>query len=439
MDINKLTFQFHAFEEKEIHREDIKLWDIVRFDVFYLLFYSSKSVAKKQKVRSCKNVLLHLFYFCLFLYSLRKSYDFLFFSCSRFQNKEHKQYDPNILDIYEILKNDALCIDSYFSEFSYQHPVVFDYFLRFRYKFYLRKYIKKTSNKFPLYILDSIQKEFGVVIEENFVHNLLAKFELEREHYFKLFKYLKPEVIFLVQNGIQKGMFMAAKECNIPMVELQHGLVDYSHLAYSYPKAINIEKLILPSYFFAYSEFWKKRINYPVKEVIVMGNTEASKIVESKVKLYDVCVVCADVYMSELFLFIDELIDCGYTGKVCLKLHPNQFGEVDFIRNKYQIYSNIYVIYTEVSMKTIISQSYSMLAIQSTSVYEALDAGLNVFILKKLDYHIHDDIFDYMGVHLIVCAKGFIDFYVSDSECNVQHKFFKPFDYLKFQSFISKV
>lgn len=439
MNINEFTDKFHLFEKKEIRSEDTELWDVVRFDISCTLFYPLASILKKRKRRLYKDVFLQFFRFFVFLFSMRKSYDFLFFSCSRFQNEEHKQYDPNILDIYEVLKNNSLCIDSYFSENHYQYPVVFDYFLRFKRRFCIGKYREETIGKFPSYILESIQKEFGIKIEDDVVHNLLTNFELEKDHYSKLFKCLKPKVIFLVQNGIQKGLFMAAKECNIPLVELQHGLVDASHLAYSYSSGIDVEKLILPSYFFVYSEFWKNRINYPIKEVVVMGNTGASKIVESVVKLYDVCVVCADVYMNEFFLFIDELIDCGYKGKICLKLHPNQFGEVDFIRHKYQIYSNINVVYTEVSMKTIISQSYSMLAIQSTSVYEALDAGVNVFIFKRLDYHIHNDILDYKGGHLVACVKDFLNSHESDSVRCAQNSFFEPFDYLKFQSFISKI
>ena len=388
-----------------------------------------------QKAISSKGIFHHLVLLFRFLKALMKSYDYIIFSCSRFRNEDGCQYDPNILDIYPKVKQSALCIDSYFSTGSYEYPVIFDYPLKIRGKFLSRCKLKIS---FPDYILKGLEAEFGQKIDADYIHFLLMRFQNDKAHYIRLFRWFKPKAVFLVQNGVQKGLFAAARQCQITVVELQHGLVDFSHLVYSYPKGIDTEYLSLPSYFFVYSEFWKNRIHYPVKEIVIAGNTMAARV-ETSPKIYDLAIIAADIYMSELFVFLDELLDGNYEGKVCLKLHPNQLDEVDFIREKYKYCPNIEIIYTEISVKKIIAQSKAVLVVQSTCVYEALDAGVKVYILKKLDYMIHQDVFDHPLICLINSADDYLLGKDGIEKNGNQIKFFEPFDNLKVDLFFHDV
>lgn len=434
MDINNFAQKFLNFEKNFIQSEDWWMWDIVRFEVSCVLFYPSKKPIPQQTTPS-KSIFHHLILLFRFLKVFMKSYDFIIFSCSRFQNEDGCQYDPNILDIYPKVRKSALCIDSFFSTGNYEYPVVFDYVLKIRNK-YLSRYKCKIS--FPDYILKGLEAEFGQKIEADYIESLLMRFQSDKAHYIRLFRWLKPQVVFLVQNGVQKGLFAAARQCQIPVVELQHGLVDFSHLVYSYPKGIDTEYLSLPSYFFVYSEFWKNRINFPVKEIVVTGNTMAAQV-ETSPKIYDLTIIATDIYMSELFVFLDGLFDRKYDGKICLKLHPNQLEEVDFIREKYKHCPNVEIIYTEIPVKKIIAQSWAVLVVQSTCVYEALDAGVKVYILKKLDYMIHQDVFD----HPLICLINSADDYFSNrdkaGEGMIQEKFFEPFDSFKVDLFFRNV
>ncbi|MCC8172045.1 MAG: hypothetical protein LIP00_09745 [Parabacteroides sp.] len=348
------------------------------------------------------------------------------------------QYDPNIEDVYRLIKGRKLCFETYFTTNRYEFPVVFDFGLLLKHKLLHARYAKKYEKRFPAYLLHRLEAEFGKSIEPAFITNLVVRYEIEKKHYTALFRRLRPRAIFLVQNGIQKGMLAAARDCGIPVIELQHGLVDFSHLAYSYPQDIDTSKLILPAYFFVYSQFWKNRIHYPVKEIVVTGNTEAATIGKAR-PVYDLTIIAADIYMAELFLFTDGLLSEGYTGKICLKLHPNQGGEIDFIRNKYKAYPEVTIIYTETSMKKVLAQSRAVLAIQSTSIYEALDAGVPVYILTKLDYKIHEDIFEHPSVCLVNSPSEFTGKLQTCRPDAAHGRFFEPFDAEKTRSFLEHV
>lgn len=437
MDINKFTRKFHEFEKKRVRQEDWEIWDVVRFEVSYALFYPAP-VSHIKKGWSVNTLMYHACFLFRYLITWFRRPGFILFSSSRFQEKGQLQYDPNIEDIYRLIEGRPVCFETFFSTNRYRLPVVFDYALRVKHKLRYAQYKAKYTDRFPSYLFTSIETEFGKKIDSDFIAGLIARFEIEKQHYTNMFRRIRPRAVFLIQNGIQKGMLAAARDCGIPVIELQHGLVDFSHLAYSYPHGIDTSKLILPAYFFVYSQFWKNRIYYPVKEIVVTGNT-ASSVIEKAHPVYNLTIIAADIYMAELFLFIDGLLGAGYKGKICLKLHPNQEGETGFIRNKYRSYPEVEIIYTETSMKKVIAQSRAVLAIQSTSIYEALDAGVPVYILTKLDYKIHEDIFGHPSVCLVNSPSEFLGKQPTFRHEAGYARFFEPFDAEKTRSFLEHV
>lgn len=438
--IDELTHKFHSFELESVRQEDWELWEAVRFDVYYRI-QGAMLNADSPPLACNKNKEIHSFWQKIwqglsFVKACMARKQVLFFAASRFLNIQGEQYDPNITDVYALVKNDALIIDSYISSKPYEYDVVINRILSIIYRIYSHF---PFSVKFPDSLIIEVNRHFDVIIEPRFYNQLICRYLSEKYFYTILLKLLRPKVIFITQNGIQKGLFAVAKYLGIPVVEFQHGIIYFSHLAYSYPQGLDSDLLNLPTYFFAFSEFWKKKIEscFPVEEICVSGNTKANEIYIGE-KKYDLTFICTTAYMKRFLQIVSELRECGYAGKICLKLHPQQQNEVDHLRAITSSDKDIEVIYTEFSIKEIIGHSANIFAIQSTSVYEALDARKPVFLLKEMSYMVHQDVFAHPLVTLIEDMNDLKKCLQSEDSYNdmTDLRFFEPFHKERVLSFL---
>lgn len=455
MDIVKFTNKFHQIEIENNffalkNSEGLLFWDVIRSDLFELLYselVEKKTLNVSARKKSIFSTISSIFFHLIDIFSFQikiifKRYNYICYVCSRNKIDKNTYIDIASADVLNIIKNESLIIESFYQpnsiskEYKYYNSGLL--FAKIK-----ERIIKRTNNINDLAYLNLVsilKKEFNV---NNFnpiilINTLIANFYIEYKYYLKLIKKVNPNAIFVVQNGIQKGMFAAAKKFNIPLIELQHGFIGYVHSAYSYPKAIkNGEIKTLPEYFLSFSDFWTKDFNYPVKKIVEIGNTIYSNKISKNKIIYELTIIFADVYTSILINFVDDLILNKFNHKICLKLHPNQYNDVEYIRKKYSKYSNIDIIYIEKQISEVLSISSAIMVIQSTCAYEALNNGIKVFILKKMDYGTHQNIFNDPNVVLIDSCNQIIQ-EMKKPTINDYNKvnYFKKFEIKKFTNFI---
>lgn len=429
--IKALTEQFHKFEIKHIKSEDWEVWDSVRFNVYYQIqdtlfggsFVTGKSDRKKRNYSKILNDIFNLILHCV-----RNRKKNLIFAASRFKDEKGRNYDPNIIDVYELIKNDCLILDSVDVKGKNRYITIPNRGIGI-----FKKYYEKCHKlSLPNYINEAIYEEFGIKIPDTLIKFSLTEYYSQKSFYSFLFRLLKPKKIFITQNGIQKGLFRAARDLKIDIIELQHGIIYFSHLAYSYPKSVNRTKLALPNYFFVYSKFWKDKIDayFPVDNIVISGNTIANEVKYYPIR-YDITFICTSAYTNIFLEIIKGLRESGYRNNICLKLHPQQFNEIESIKRELEDYSNVDVVFVEVSMKDIIGMSNSLLTIQSTSAYEVLDAGKRLFIWQAMSYENHSDIFTHPLVKLIDNTEKLLNCLNNPELCvddtTPPMRFFEPF------------
>ncbi|MNT17733.1 hypothetical protein D3C72_1529060 [compost metagenome] len=212
------------------------------------------------------------------------------------------------------------------------------------------------------------------------------------------------------------------------------------HPAYSYPDTIQSGELkTFPNTFFSFSDFWTGNLNYPVKNIIPMGNNFYAKRTVNESKEYDLTIIFANIYSNDLLYFIDSLLKDDYKGTICIKLHPNQFEEFNIITSLYEAYDTIEVIASQRSMGEILSVSRAIFAIQSTAVYEALHYKVKVYLYKIKDYLTHQDVIDNPNVYLVENAVDVSELdkndFIDSEECIM----FEPFKEGMFNDFIKKM
>lgn len=458
MDIIAFTNKFHEIEINHGFYEmtdnnNLAYWDIVRPDIFNTIYHdlaqfkvSNTKDRKNNLIRATTKIISYLIGYIRYNLKLNfTKFNFIFFVASRNIHESGKAIDLISEDYLRCIGNESLLIESV-SEMVKNNVfnTTIDYNLHFKEK--IRSLFRKLTNNSKKSenhkVANILHEHFQVNINlDNEISKIIESHNTLVRHYTKLFKKTKPKAVFVVQNGIRKAIFQSANNLNITTIELQHGYIGYVHPSYSYPRSIKSGELItLPTHFFTFSEFWTEKINFPVRQIIPMGNSINSKEYTPVQREYDLTFIFAHIYTTIFESVIDDLLEKKYTGKICIKLHPNQANERVPLMEKYKKIKDIEIVYNEFTMREILLKSKCVLGVQSTSIYEALYFGsILVLILRNSNYKLHEDIFHHENVHLVDNADdiiGNVDLVVKSTK---GFPIFQPFNNQSFNSFISSL
>lgn len=442
---------FFEFEEKynlfSRQTNDLYYWDLVRFELFYHLLWNHESNVKKIKLNVSVNQIFKeiksFFNFVLF-----KKSDFLFFTTSRNKIGNDAFFDQNLGDILNSISGNYYAFESYERDRSkwYYENTLFNPINIF--KRITRLFYRQNEDYSDLISL--INNEFSNASFSNQdINRLVSDFKIERAFYTILLSLKKTKVIFITQNGIQKGLFAAGKKKSIPIIEVQHGIIDEAHLAYNYSKKIDYKdnQLYLPTYFFTFSDFWAKNLYLPVNDIISMGNSyffyaqNNNLIKEQNKNINGLLVASSDIFGENLKEIVIDFATKNKNIPIYFKLHPNQFLEKQYYIEKFSKFENVAVYTNEKSVYELLEMSKAVLVIQSTALYEAYHLKKTGFIYKKQTYRRHHHVFDLPNINLINNANEIIEafnkeFVVDDMNENL---FFKTFDSNKFDQFMNRL
>lgn len=408
----RLSDRFIEFEKKNnlfnlTDNNGIYIWDIIRFELYVNLMWDFKKgpIIKKNYKKIFQRLSIQITDLLTFQFRGGK-YDNFFYLCSR-NEKQGLLFDQNAFSTLEqfdqsktlkfetwVMKKEKLL----FKDSFYHYPQLF-----------YRKIFKSNSKFDYSLVINKIIEEFGICpLNEMQLKMIVHDFYSDASFFKKLFIEKGIKNIFVTQNGIQKGLFFAAAGLNIPTFEFQHGIVDHGHLAYSYPDIkFKRQQVYLPDVIFSFSSYWFSDLDIPFVKIYPLGNDFFSKEVTKLGDNTAITVISADVFGMELQEFLLENINLPILRdtKIYFKLHPNQFGSKEHFENIFKPYPNIEVIAKEYSIQRLLEKTRILITIQSTAVYEALQAGRKVILLKRSTYERHQDIFDNSNVHLVSNAN----------------------------------
>ena len=407
--------RFLSFEEKNAlfdikDKNEVYVWDIVRFYIYIDLLWGNKSSMVK-RVPFYKRFFRLLRVLACYVRSMFVRGDYLFFLASR--NRVGNTFiDKNAYNVLQNLpSNKIVAIESYEESLNYIKEQEYKLILPlFPFHFISKFWVNRKFDFTP--IISKVKAEFPesrIDIEYlNFLYNL---FYVQRSIYKFLLRRWKIRQAFLTQNEIQKALIAACNDLNIPIYEFQHGIVDKGHLAYSYPN-INLANVYLPNKIMSFSDFWFKDCFIPKCEVIPMGNDYFLPVQNENTFLKrkgKILVVSADVFGRELAEFVQECAETDFfkSYEFYFKLHPNQFDEYDYYLNLFKGNNHITVLRNEKDIPTLVSETEVMLTIQSTALYEGLQKGIIACILKRSSYMRQAHVFNLPNVFLIDSVSDF--------------------------------
>lgn len=437
--------RFHEFEENNNlfdirDNNGVYVWDIIRYKVYSSsMNYSGLIETKTRQKWNARfysllryiwhmiRALCHLF---LIIIYRNRHYDYVCYSCGRKKQGE-KYVDQHIIDPMNLLgQNHCLVIESfgqrkkmvYNTDIIYSFPKIFTSFSRVYFDF--SQILEKIYSDIP-----------ECIISEQELLTEYRRFYVERSFYRWFLHGIKPKALLLVQNGILKGLLAACKDLSIPVCEFQHGQINKQHPNYSYPNIELENKIYHPQILFTYSKHWCHDMNVPkFVKVVSVGNNY--NYIDSKCNK-----------LSKTIIVISNNLDGGYFCefvreclsdrdlielKFIFKLHPNQFSEYNYYKKQFNENERVEIISDQKSVPQLLEQCSTMMLVQSTAAYEALQSGLRVCVFKIESgptYRAISDIFDHKNVYLISTMADFkraLSLPIED--CKDEEKLFMTFD-----------
>ena len=437
----------HGFFEFE-NDDGIKYWDIVRHDVFYAIYYEITGMdlplieEKKHstilnywcKITSSFKVILN------FIKKTQCKYKYIFFTASRNIYQDKSYFDQISNDIIDLKGSNSLIIETYND--SRLKPNIYNAYLNLllnlKFKIFNITNFSEKNNSVQYKVSKILNNFFNTSVDtDRVINRLIRRFIFEKRYYMSLFKKVECKAVVFVQNGVQKAMIMAARESNVVSYELQHGYVGYVHPAYSYPKGLEEIVYSLPDYFLTFSFLWSSNFTRPTTTCVTLFNNFYAATGYNPNKLFDLTFILANIYSCDLLPFLDSLLKIRADYNICIKLHPNQIIEQKQIVARYINYPKVMVVGLEETMSEILSQSHTILGIQSTAVYEALHHNVKVILLQRKDYNTHQDILNNDNVYVVNEAADIIPVLAKPFVPNKDSVIFSPFNQAAVQGIIA--
>ena len=274
--------------------------------------------------------------------------------------------------------------------------------------FKIGKRAKRTNDFILENIIDKLNYQFGCNLSyqkyQNSVQQNVLKFKLIKRYYIHIIKN-KYKAIYLISyyDIYNYALVSAARECGIPTVEHQHGVIGKYHISYNFKDSTATGKY-LPDYLFTFGDYWSKTCRLPnYVQPISVGSPQ----MDGSKKEFNECIrdnktivfISNGLIGSEMskfaIRFADMVVPLGY--HIIYKFHPN---ERLTWRDCYPWLSqtvNIEIIDEPINVHSILSSSKHIISVASTVVFEALTFGCNVYIWNRQLSEYVDD-FTQMGV-----------------------------------------
>ena len=200
-----IVAQFLAFEKKNnlFDLQDSKgtyYWDIIRYYVCVKLRYQEDPLIKKKQRKNYLLILKRILDFFLIFFTYSKK-QYLFYLASRDNDTHKKNIDRNLKASYDLLKEKKLLLIE-----SFNPNLKGTYFLpqNIYYKLFRKKYFDFTN------VLNLLNNSFGETkISNEYLNTVLNHYYSDLSFFKNILKRHKVEKIFMIQNGIQKGLIKA--------------------------------------------------------------------------------------------------------------------------------------------------------------------------------------------------------------------------------------
>lgn len=404
--VANIVEKFLSFEEKnnllKLCIDKVYPWEALRARIYYdiatkINIFDEHIIAKQTK----KSIIEKTQYLVVFFYNIlfkNPFFNFKKIDVLVFEHPRKVLYNGIWIDIYSHFLIDSLIrqgnqVEVYETRFNgklFKHPYhaksldIFTLVYRL-----IRPFIKTISSIKLMELNQKMNDFFGIKydITNRFIDTVWI-LKIKSFLYKLLFRLKRPKSIYVVVSYGWSDMIKAAKELNIEVIELQHGVINKYHLGYNYPKN-NKDLHYFPDKLYVWGDFWKKNIDYPLeKKSIISKGFEYFDIQKKSLKLEkdkNSIIILSQGGIGEVLAgFVLENIDNLAKYTIHYKLHPSEYKTWGEYKSLVLLskYDNVNIIdNNNKSLYYWFSKCDSQLGVFSTAIYEGLAFKCKTFIL----------------------------------------------------------
>ncbi|GGC84951.1 hypothetical protein GCM10007216_14550 [Thalassobacillus devorans] len=325
-----------------------------------------------------------------------------------FDHERKKKINNNYKDIYTIDLIKKL------KQRNKRYLVIEDDYLRKHYShrhddnrmyndfYYLSSMIKRLYLKIRLNgeehkLINDLNKEIKVNLgsEINLIEitkKEIKTFKMKYSYYLKLLRKLKPKMIYVVVSYGRPALIAAAKELEIKVIEIQHGVITPFHLGYSFPIVPNHKIDYFPDELHLFGEYWKNSADFPINDNNIRSvgfpylYNELLDYSQKEKKPKQIIFLSQGTIGKELsefsFGMAKEMKDYNFI----YKLHPGEYDRwkelYPFLLKANNLRNFIVIDNNNKSLHEYLSTSNCQIGVYSTAIYEGLALKCKTFLLN---------------------------------------------------------
>lgn len=240
-------------------------------------------------------------------------------------------------------------------------------------------------------VLNKFKKDFNITLNHwYFFKNFLAQYDVMS----LWVKWQRPKAIFVNSYYGKMPIIKAAKELNIPVIELQHGMIEHDDIAY-FARRPDIDTSYFPDYFLSFGEKEKKffKVNryplipyenvYPVGSYLIDLSKKTFKlnaiILEKKASYKTViCVSGQDENEESIIAFLKQASELD--SSLLFLYVPRTFYK-DEVEKVYDVPTSIHIVKNMTVYDAILHADIHS-SVHSTCAIEALSLGVKNILIN---------------------------------------------------------
>ncbi|RNL81626.1 hypothetical protein ED312_18630 [Sinomicrobium pectinilyticum] len=251
VDINEIERKYNV---ESVQSGDLKIWPIVRFKIWEEL--AAKAGRKSRTVKlnqSTLKIVAKSLFFGLRNWRRFPSSKYWVFTSSGYRKvfcqKNHDRVTEDLPDLLQgvMIFENPVALGKHYSLKSLPHPknIVSQSFLYLgTFLFSLLYGRRRIENE---RFINQIIKDFEISVNYK---SIIARFYGQYFFMKMVLRFKKPKMVFMVYTASSMGLIKAFKEFDVPVVELQHGVINNLHPAYN--QMIQFSSTFFPDYLFTY-------------------------------------------------------------------------------------------------------------------------------------------------------------------------------------------